>query len=103
MKFLIIGVFVIIAGALILRSMKNTDPVQQACAREIGALFRSAKDVKPQAIADVFIKHGIPRSQCPSVGKMVIGQLHKHGLEPDDSRIAMITVREAYSLVPEGK
>ena len=31
---------------------------------------------------------------------MVIAQLNKNGLEPDDSRIAMIKAREAYTRVP---
>ena len=101
MKFLIVAMFVVIVGFLVWRSKQNTDPTEQACARDIGALLKSNRDAEPQAIADVFVKHGIPRSQCSSVGRMVMGQLSKNGLEPDDSRIAMIKVRDAYSWVPE--
>jgi len=34
------------------------------------------------------------------VGRMVMPQLAKQGLEPDDARIAMDRVRIAYSQVP---
>ena len=100
MQFVIGGIVVLVVAFLDWRSKKNTDPVEQACASEIGALFKSNRDPAPQAIADIFVKHNIPRSQCPRVGRMVIAQLNKNGLEPDDSRIAMIKVREAYTRVP---
>jgi hypothetical protein len=100
MQFVIGGIFVLIVAFLVWRSKNNIDPVEQACASEIGALFKSNRDPAPQAIADIFMKHNIPRSQCPRVGRMVIAQLNKNGLEPDDSRIAMIKVREAYTRVP---
>ncbi|PTB94594.1 hypothetical protein C9974_04205 [Marinobacter sp. B9-2] len=100
MKFLIVGVFIVIVGFLIWRSKQNIDPKEQACAREIGELLKSNPNSEPQSIADVFEKHNIFRSQCKSVGRMVMPQLAKQGLEPDDARIAMDRVRIAYSQVP---
>ena len=99
MKFLIIGLFAAIVAFLIWRSKQNTDPNEQACAIEIGKLLKFNPDAKPQAIADVFIKHGIDRSHCQNVGTMVMPQLRKHGLKPEDARIVMGQVRAAYTLV----
>src|SRR5690554_7592381 len=59
MEFLIIGLFAAIVAFLIWRSKQNTDPKEQACAIEIGNLLKANPDARPQAVADVFIKHGI--------------------------------------------
>tara|TARA_R100000789_G_scaffold89623_2_gene86769 strand:+ start:625 stop:927 length:303 start_codon:yes stop_codon:yes gene_type:complete len=99
MKFLIIGVFVAIVAVLIWRSKQNTAPEEQACAIDIGSLVKANPDVQPQAIADVFQKHGIDSSRCQKVGAMVMPQLRKQGLKPEDARIAMGQVRAAYPLV----
>src|SRR5690554_8081684 len=87
MKFLIIGVFAAIVAVLIWRSKQNTAPEEQACAIEIGNLLKTHPDAQPQAIADVFKKHGIDQSRCKEVGAMVMPQLRKHGLKPEDARI----------------
>ncbi len=100
MKFLIVGIFAVIVGCLIWRRKQNTDPAEQACAREIGDLLKSNPDAEPQSIANIFVKHEIARSRCQGVGRMVMPQLRKNGLNPDDSRIAMIRVKAAYSPVP---
>ncbi|BFN13362.1 hypothetical protein DET61_12244 [Marinobacter nauticus] len=100
MKFLIIGVFVAIVAVLIWRSKQNTAPEEQACAIDIGNLLKANPDVQPQAIADVFQKHGIDSSRCQKVGAMVMPQLRKQGLKPEDARIVMRQVRAAYPLVP---
>lgn len=99
MKFLIIIIFVAIVGFLIWRNKKNTDPAEQACAREIGDLLKANPDAGSQPIADIFIKHGIARSRCQSVGTMVMPQLKKNGLRSEDARIVMAQVRSAYALV----
>jgi hypothetical protein len=100
MKFLIIGIFAAIVAFLIWRSKQNTDPNEQACAIEIGNLLKAHPDAQPQAIADVFKKHGIDQSRCKDVGAMVMPQLRKQGLKPEDARILMGQVRGAYPLVP---
>ena len=100
MKFLIIGIFAAIVAFLIWRSTQNTDPNEQACAIEIGNLLKAHPDAQPQAIADVFKKHVIDQSQCKHVGAMVMPQLRKQGLKPEDARILMGQVRGAYPLVP---
>ncbi len=100
MKFLIIGVFVAIVAVLIWRSKQNTAPEEQACAIDIGNLLKANPDVQPQAIADVFQKYGIDQSRCKAVGAMVMPQLRKQGLKPEDARIVMRQVRAAYPLVP---
>lgn len=99
MKFLIVGMFVVVVGFLIWRARQNIDPKEQTCAREIGELLKSNPNAEPQFIANVFEKHNIPRSRCKSIGRMVMPQLAKQGLEPDDARIAMERVRAAYSRV----
>lgn len=100
MKFLVIGVFATIVAVLIWRSKQNTAPEEQACAIDIGNLLKANPDVQPQAIADVFQKHGIDSSRCQKVGAMVMPQLRKQGLKPEDARIMMGQVRAAYPLVP---
>ena len=100
MKFLIIGVFVAIVAVLIWRSKQNTAPEEQACAIDIGNLLKANPDAQPQAIADVFQKHGIDSSRCQKVGAMVMPQLRKQGLKPEDARIVMRQVRATYPLVP---
>jgi hypothetical protein len=62
--------------------------------------LKSNPNAEPQPIADVLEKHNISRSQCKSVGRLVMPQLAKQGLEPDDARIAMDRLRTAYSKVP---
>ena len=100
MKFLIIDVFAAIVAVLIWRSKQNTAPEEQACAIDIGNLLKANPDVQPQAIADVFQKHGIDSSRCQKVGAMVMPQLRKHGLKPEDARIVMGQVRAPYPFVP---
>ena len=100
MKFLVIGVFATIVAVLIWRSKQNTAPEEQACAIDIGNLLKANPDVQSQAIADVFQKHGIDSSRCQKVGAMVMPQLRKQGLKPEDARIMMGQVRAAYPLVP---
>ena len=100
MKFLIIGLFAAIVAFLIWRSKQNTAPEEQACAIDIGNLLKAHPDAQPQAIADVFKKHGIDQSRCKHVGAMVMPQLRKQGLKPEDARILMGQVRAAYPLVP---
>src|SRR5690606_41760028 len=63
-------------------------------------ILKANPDVQPQAIADVFQKHGIDSSRCQKVGAMVMPQLRKQGLKPEDARIVMRQVRAAYPLVP---
>jgi len=99
MEFVIVVGFLSLVGVAIWWNKQNTNPAEQACAREIGALLKADRDAKPQAIAEVFRKHGIARSRCPQVGRLVMPQLRKNGLNPEDSKIAMIQVRAAYSLV----
>jgi hypothetical protein len=100
MNFLIAGIFAFIVGFLVWRSKRTTDPAEQACAIEIGALLKSDPDAQPQAIADIFVKHGIARPRCQSVGRMVMPQLRKNGLNPGDAMLTMGRVRAAYALVP---
>ncbi|WP_298448835.1 hypothetical protein [uncultured Marinobacter sp.] len=99
MKFLILALFAAITAFLIWRSKQNTDPTEQACAIEIGNLLKANPDTSPQAIADIFMKHGIDPSRCQNVGAMVMPQLRKHGLKPEDARIVMGQVRAAYPYV----
>ncbi|WP_417521777.1 hypothetical protein [Marinobacter sp.] len=99
MKFLILAIFATITAFLIWRAKQNTDPTEQACAIEIGKLLKANPDASPQAIADVFTKHGIDPSRCKNVGAMVMPQLRKYGLKPEDARIVMGQVRAAYPLV----
>lgn len=103
MKYLIIGIFVVVVACLVWRSKQTIDPVEQACAREIGDLLKSNPDVQSQAIADIFVKHGVDRSRCSGVGSMVMPQLRKHGMKPEDAKIAMISVKAACPLVPDKK
>lgn len=100
MKFLIVGVIAVIAGFLIWRSKQGIDPAELVCAREIGDLLNLNRDAEPRSIANIFVKHGIGGARCQSVGRLVMPQLRKHGLNPEDSKIAMIQVKAAYSLVP---
>lgn len=99
MEFVIVVGFLSLVGVAIWWNKQNTNPAEQACAREIGALLKADRDAKPQAIADVFSKHGIARSRFKQVGRLVMPQLRKNDLNPEDSKIAMIQVRAAYSLV----
>jgi hypothetical protein len=99
-KFLIIGIFAAIVAFLIWRSKQNTAPEEQACAIEIGSLLKANPGAQPQVIADVFRKHGVDQSRCKDVGAMVMPQLRKQGLKPEDARIVMGQVRAAYPLVP---
>ena len=99
MKFLILAIFSAIAAFLIWRSKHNTDPTEQACAIEIGNLVKANPDASPQAIAGIFMQHGIDPSCCKNVGAMVMPQLRKNGLKPKDARIVMGQVRAAYPLV----
>ena len=101
MEFLIIVIFAVVVGAMVWRSKWNQNPAEQACAKEIGALLSSNPDAEPRLVANIFVKHEIARSRCQGVGRMVMPQLRKHGLNPEDSKIAMIQVRAAYALVPE--
>ncbi|MGC8120188.1 hypothetical protein [Marinobacter sp. VGCF2001] len=101
MKFLIIAVFAAIAAFLIWRSKQNTAPEERACAIDIGNLLKAHPEAQPQAIADVFKQHGIDPSRCQQVGAMVMPQLRKQGLKPEDARIVMGQVRAAYPLVRE--
>lgn len=103
MKYLIVGIIAVIAAFLIWRSKQSTNPAEQDCAIAIGDLLKSNPDVAPQSIADLFVQHEIARSRCQSVGRMVMPQLRKNGLKPEDARIAMRQVRAAYPLVPEGR
>lgn len=103
MKYLIVGIFVVVVVCLVWRSKQSIDPVEQACAREIGDLLKSDLDTRPDAIADIFVKHGIVRSRCQNVSRMVMPQLRKHGLKPEDAKIAMISVTAACPLVPQEK
>ena len=100
MKFLIVGIFAAIVAFLIWRSKQNTASEEQACAIDIGKLLKTNPDAQPQAIADVFQKYGIDQSRCKAVGAMVMPQLRKQGLKPEDARIVMRQVRAAYPLVP---
>ena len=99
MKFLIIGLFVVVAVFLIRRSKHTTNPTEEACAKEIGELIKSDPEAESQAIAEVFSKHGIAPSRCYKVGAMVMPQLRKQGLKAEDARLVMIRVRSAYSQV----
>ncbi|WP_323751452.1 hypothetical protein [Marinobacter sp.] len=99
MKFLILAIFAAITAFLIWRSKQSTDPNEQACTIEIGNLLKANPDAKPQAIADIFMKHSIDPSRCQNVGAMVMPQLRKIGLKPEDARIVMGQVRAAYPLV----
>ncbi len=101
MNFLIAVIFAVIVGFLIWRSKRTTDPVEQACAIEIGALLKSDPDARPKAVADIFVKHGIARPRCQYVGRMVMPQLRKNGLNPGDAMLTMSRVKEAYPLVPQ--
>lgn len=101
MKFLILAVFVVIVGFLVWRSKQTTDPAEQACARQIGELLKSNPEAGPESVVDVFEKHGISRSRCPSVGRLVMPQLAQQGFAPEDARIAMGRVRAAYSRVSD--
>lgn len=101
MKFLIVVIFAVIAGAVVWRSKRNTDPAEQACAREIGALLKSNPDAEPRSIASIFVRHEIAQSRCRSVARMVMPQLRKNGLNPEDSKIAMNQVRAAFAFVPD--
>ena len=103
MKFLIVGVFVVVVACLVWRSKQNIDPVEQACAREIGDLLWSDPDTRPESIAGILVKHGIVRSRCQNVSRMVMPQLRKHGMKPEDAKIAMISVTAACPLVPQEK
>lgn len=102
MKFLIIVIFLVIVGFAIRRRQQNTDPADQACAIAIGDLLKADPDAGPQAIADIFAKHGIARSRCQNVGRLVMPQLRKHGLSPEDAMLTMSKVKAAYPRVPEG-
>lgn len=48
----------------------------------------------------MFVNHKIDLSRRQSVGAMVMPQLRKNGLKPEDAQIAMIRVKKAYHLVP---
>ncbi|SFM50570.1 hypothetical protein [Marinobacter pelagius] len=100
MKLLVIAIFVGVVLFLIYRSKKNIDPAEQACAKEIGSLLNSDPDADTRTIADIFARHDIDQSRCSRVGAMVMPQLRKNGMKPEDARIAMIQVKKAYSLVP---
>lgn len=102
MKFLIVGIFAVIVGFLIWRSKQNTDPAEQACAIEIGDLLKADPDPGPQAIADIFAKHGVDRTRCQGVGRLVMPQLRRNGLSPEDAMLTMSKVKAAYPRVPEG-
>lgn len=101
MTFVIVGVFIIVVGFLIWRSKQNIDPAEQACAREIGDLLGSDPNAELQSIAEVFDRHGISAPRCKNVGRMVMPQLARRGLCPDNARLAMNRVRAAYSKVSQ--
>ncbi|WP_100637785.1 hypothetical protein [Marinobacter salexigens] len=99
MKFMIAAVFIAVAGVLIWHTKQNLNPVEHACAKEIGDLLDASPDAEPQSIANIFKKHGIPQSRTDKVGAMVMAQLKKHGMKSEDARIVMAQVRAAYSLI----
>lgn len=99
MDYLLVGIIVIIAALLIWWSKQSANPADEACAREIGDLLKSNPDADPQSIANLLEQHEIDRSRCHSVGRMVMPQLRKNGLKPEDARLAMRRVRAAFSLV----
>lgn len=99
MKLLIVGLFAAIVAFLIWHNKQTINPNEQACAIEIGNLLKADPEAKPQAIADVFIKYGIDRSRSGTVGSLVMPQLRKNGLKPEDARIVMERVRAAYALI----
>ncbi|MEC7816014.1 MAG: hypothetical protein VX939_07060 [Pseudomonadota bacterium] len=96
MKYLIIGLFIVVSVFLIRRSKQTTDPIEQACAREIGELIKRDPDAVASEISAIFEKHGIAASRCKNVGAMVMPQLRKQGLRAENARIAMIRVRAGY-------
>jgi len=102
MKYMILLVFAVI-GLLAWNSRKNIDPAEQACAREIAQRLRSDPDARPEVIADIFVKHGIVRSRCRNVSRMVIPQLRRLGVRQEDAQIVMMPVKAACSLVPDAK
>ena len=99
MKFLIVGLFVVVVVFLVRRSKHTANPAEEACAIEIGELIKSNPEAGSQAIAEVFSKHGIASSRCYKVGAMVMPQLRKHGMKAEDARLVMTRVRSAYSQV----
>ncbi|AZT83608.1 hypothetical protein EHN06_08685 [Marinobacter sp. NP-4(2019)] len=100
MKFLFVALF-ITAVFLVVRMARKQDPVKQACANEIGQLIRKDRNANPKDIAQVFIRHKVSRSETSKVGRLVMPQLMKVGLEPDEATMVMHQVREAYNFVPE--
>ena len=102
MKFLIIVIFVVIAVFVIRRRQQNSDPAHQPSPIPLPPLLRAHPDAGPQAIADIFAKHGIARSRCQGVGRLVMPKLRQHGLSPEDAMLTMSRVKAAYSRVPEG-
>ncbi|MGF2685858.1 hypothetical protein ACQUWM_05110 [Marinobacter sp. DUT-3] len=100
MKYLSVAVFIVLVF-LAFRSNRNKDPAKQSCANDIGQLIRKDRNATPEDIAKVFVRHKIIRSESSKVGRLVMPQLMKIGLEAEDATMIMHQVRQAYAFVPE--
>lgn len=100
MEFVIVAGFLALLGLAAWWHKRHADPAEQACARDIGALLAEDRDASSKAIAEVFTQHGVVKSRCPQIGRLVMPQLRKRGLNPEEARMVMRQVRAAYALVP---
>lgn len=101
MTYLFVAAVFIALVLLALRNARNTDPAKQSCANDIGQLIRKDRNATPEDIAQVFARYKIPRSDSSKVGRLVMPQLMKIGLEAEEAMMIMHQVRAAYSFVPE--
>ncbi|MDX1597477.1 MAG: hypothetical protein R3295_02340 [Marinobacter sp.] len=101
MTYLFVAAAFIALVLLALRNVRNTDPAKQSCANDIGQLIRQDRNATPEDIAKVFVRHKITRSDSSKVGRLVMPQLMKIGLESEEAMMIMHQVRAAYGFVPE--
>lgn len=101
MTYLFVAAVFIALVLLAFRSARNTDPAKQSCANDIGQLIRKDRNATPEDIAQVFVRHKITRPDSSQVGRLVMPQLMKIGLESEEAMMIMHQVRQAYAFVPE--
>ncbi|MFL1465988.1 hypothetical protein [Marinobacter sp. HN1S83] len=101
MKYLFVAAVFIVLVFLAFRSNRNKDPAKQSCANDIGQLIRKDRNATPEDIAQVFVRYKITRPDTSKVGRLVMPQLMKIGLEAEEAMMIMHQVRQAYAFVPE--
>ena len=75
--------------------MKNSDPANTLCAKEIVVLIRTKRDIKAAEILVVLQAHQRSQPQAVKVGALVNARLHSAKVSKEDKIKVMREVRTA--------